>query len=403
MQGAGFRRSLPARWFLPAFLAALAACGSDDEPGGDDAASSSGAGAQSGAGAAAGSGGQSAGTGAAGAGGGTVDPEAWQAVTDTVEAAAAAAGVTDMGLLVVDARGQRVYERTWGAFTTGTRVSVASSSKMISGLVIFDVIRRGLLSLDSTTGEVLGWTGPHAAVTVRHLLSFTSGLPRDAQCTHLPSITLADCVDTIETLEPDAAPAEQFDYGSTHLAVAGRMAEVATGKGWNDLFAETLQVPLGLPADVEYFTSPRQMKGKTNPLLAGGMRASMDEYASMLALVFHEGEVEGVTVGTPALFAEQRIEPYPDVIIASSPQQKAGYDFRYGLTAWLECDTPATGCDVLSSPGAFGFTPWFDRATGYLAILGMELGSTPEGAGVVTFSVDLERTIQPLIVEALAR
>ena len=29
--------------------------------------------------------------------------------------------------------------------------------------------------------------------------------------------------------------------------------------------------------------------------------------------------------------------------------------------AWLECPPPAVNCAVLSSPGAFGFTPWLDR------------------------------------------
>ena len=48
--------------------------------------------------------------------------------------------------------------------------------------------------------------------------------------------------------------------------------------------------------------------------------------------------------------------------------------FRYGLAVWLECATPtafASGCNSQSSPGAFGFTPWFDRDAGYYAMIGM--------------------------------
>src|SRR5204862_6051686 len=144
----------------------------------------------------------------------------------------------------------------------------ASASKMVSGLVLFELIHRGLLSLDSTTGQVLGWTGANAAITLRQLLSFTSGLPREATCTVNPRATLADCAATMAAATPTAAPGTLFDYGSTHLLVAASMAETVTGLAWDDVFAATLRAPLGLPADVTYFTGPRQALGTTNPLVA---------------------------------------------------------------------------------------------------------------------------------------
>jgi hypothetical protein len=70
-------------------------------------------------------------------------------------------------------------------------------------------------------------------------------------------------------------------------------------------------------------------------------------------------------------------------------------DFRYGLSAWLECATPAEGCHKMSSPGAFGFTPWIDRENGYYAILGMEYESA-QG-----FGFRAEQKLQLLIEEAL--
>ena len=114
-----------------------------------------------------------------------------------------------------------------------------------------------------------------------------------------------------------ATPGTRFDYGSVHLEVAGRMAEVVTGKSWNELFAQAIRDPLGLPADIVYYANPLKATGTDNPLLAGA----------------------------------QTVTPYPDATIGKSP----GGDLRYGLTAWLECSTPQTGCAVISSPGAFGF------------------------------------------------
>jgi CubicO group peptidase (beta-lactamase class C family) len=348
-----------------------------------------------------------------GCGGGAPRPDAgsdagqdagdrWAAVRAAVEATAADAG-TDLTLVVFDATDARRLEVSVGAFTPDTRVAVASASKLVSGLVLFDVVRRGQLALGSTTGGVLGWTGPQAAITLEHLLSFTSGLPPEAPCTVNPFSTLAACAEAISGLTPLAPPGTRFDYGSTHLQVAARMAEVATGQRWAQLFDATLRTPLGLAPEVAYFTAPRQAVGQQNPLIAGGLRASVNEYAPLLQLAFHRGVLGPLVVGTPALFEAQAMEPFR-VTIGSSPVAALGYDFRYGLTSWLECPTPADGCQVLSSPGAFGFTPWYDRQAGYVAILGMEFTRGPGGAdaGVVNFAVGLEQALEPLIREALA-
>jgi D-alanyl-D-alanine-carboxypeptidase/D-alanyl-D-alanine-endopeptidase len=323
----------------------------------------------------------------------------FSAVAALVGERAAAAGVTTMGLAIWDASDTKIYEQMLGGFTADTRVAVASASKLVSGLVLFDLVRRGLLGLDSSTGEVLAWPAPNSAINLRQLLSFTSGLPSEAACTLNPLTTLANCAATLATATPLAAPGTEFDYGSTHLLVAAAMAEQVTGLRFAELFALVLQRPLGLPAEVAYFTAPRQAVGQINPLVAGGLRASMNEYHHFLALAFHRGSYAGLDLGTAALFADQAREPYPDVVIGNSPLPA----FRYGLAAWLECPTPATGCQVLASPGAFGFTPWFDRATGYYAILGMELESTGSDEGVVAFSVNLQADLQPLIVAALAK
>jgi CubicO group peptidase (beta-lactamase class C family) len=287
----------------------------------------------------------------------------------------------------------------YGDFAADRRIAVASASKMVAGLVIMRLVTQGYLGLDSTTGEVLGWSGPQASITLRQLLSFTSGMEREAPCTLLPSIALADCVATIAQTPLVAPPGTRFDYGSTHLHVAARMAEVATGSSWNAIFDAQLKAPLGLGADLQFYTAPRMGLGTTNPLVAGGMRATMNEYAQLLALDFNRGVHQGNRLIADSLFDAQATEPYPDAAIGVSPFANAGLNFHYGLAAWLECPPPAANCAVLSSPGAFGFTPWFDRASGYYAIIAMEV--TDSSSGVVPFSVQLAQDLKPLIRAAL--
>jgi len=316
-------------------------------------------------------------------------------------AQANAAAVGAFGLAIYGSGDQLLFQKMYGDFSPDRRVAVASSSKWISGLTLFRLVSDGRLSLDSTTGTVLGWTGPKSAITLRQLLSFTSGLPPDANCTLNPSIKLQDCVSQIAQLNLTATPGTRYDYGSTHLAVAGRMAEVVTGKTWNDLFAEQLRTPLGLPAEVTYYTAPNQLMGQQNPLVAGGLVVSMNEYAPLLGLLFRRGLLSGQRIIRDDLFTDQAKTPYPSAVIGESPMQQAGYPYLYGLTAWLECDTPATGCQVISSPGAFGFTPWIDRDAGYYAIIGT-LNTTSSGK-VVKASVDTAQQLKPAIRAALGK
>lgn len=307
---------------------------------------------------------------------------------------------TPMGITIYDRNGTKRHEKMFGGFSADERVAIASASKMVSGLVMFRLVSQGFLSLDSTTTEVLGWNGSNSAITLRQLLSFTSGLDRSAICTSNATITLAECVSIIEAAPATAPPATLFDYGSTHLHVAARMAEVVTGRNWNAIFAQQLRDPLRLSTDIQYFTAPRQSLGTSNPLVAGGLRMSMNEYANVLRLVFDMGMWDGTVLIPASMFDIQSRQPYPSVDIGNSPVAVAGLDFKYGLTAWLECSSPATGCTSISSPGAFGFTPWIDRGAGYFAILGMQAEPTGE---VVSWVLSLEQRLKPLIAEAIAQ
>jgi CubicO group peptidase (beta-lactamase class C family) len=325
--------------------------------------------------------------------GATTPTDPFAAVDSAARTAFEAQGIAGMGLMIYKRDGTKVFEHMYGNFSPDQRVAIASASKLVSGVTLFRLIDAGYLSLDSTTGQVLGWTGDQASITLRQLLSFTSGLAPENMCTYESTVTLSECVDTISLTGLIAAPGTRFDYGSVHLAVAGRMAEVVTGKAWNEIFEEEIRDPLGLPADIAYYANPLRLTGTDNPLLAGGLHVSMNEYEHVLHFVFDKGVWQGTALLAPGIFDTQTITPYPNAVIGKTP----GGNLRYGLTAWLECGTPETGCAVISSPGAFGFTPWLDRDAGYYAILGMQVRNNTE----THFGAQLEQELKPLIVQAL--
>jgi serine-type D-Ala-D-Ala carboxypeptidase/endopeptidase len=332
-------------------------------------------------------------------GSGAPIPQGFESVDRITRAAFVQQHIAGMGLSIFDSRGNKVFEQMYGDFSADRRIPIASASKWVAGLTILRLVDAGKLSLDSNTGQVLGWKGPQAAITLQHLLSFTSGLPPRDACTLRPGISLADCVATLSKLPLVAPPGTRFDYGNTHLHVAAGMAEVATGKTWNEIFGAELRAPLGIGAEAVFYTWPRQSKGTTNPLIAAGMRMTMNEYAKVLELAYHRGVYGGQRLIGDALFTAQATEPYPKAVIGDSPMQRVGLDYHYGLANWLECPPPAVNCPVQTSPGAFGFTPWVDRDGGYYAILGMDLGG--KRTGVVKFSVQLAEQLRPMILEAM--
>ena len=269
-------------------------------------------------------------------------PEAFKTIDATARAAFEEQGLSGMGLSIYDAQGNKVFEQMYGDFGADRRIPIASASKLVAGLTILRLIDQGRLSLDSTTAQVLSWNGPQGAITLKQLLSFTSGLPPRDACALRPGITLAECVNSLSKLKLVAAPGTRFDYGNTHLHVAARMAEVVTGKTWNAIFASELRAPLGIGAQAVFYTWPRRPEGTTNPLIAGGLQMTMNEYAKVLELEYQRGVYRGKRLIGDALFTAQATEPYPNAVIGDTPVGRIGLEYHYGLANWLECPPPAS-------------------------------------------------------------
>jgi serine-type D-Ala-D-Ala carboxypeptidase/endopeptidase len=332
----------------------------------------------------------------------TGDPEAaaaWQRVTDRLDAAAdEGMPETGMTLIVRDREGRIRYRHTVGGFEPDVRVPVASASKLVSGLVLLRQVEQGRLSLDSTTGGVLGWRGVQAGITLDQLGSFVSGYEGRPFCTLRTNITLAQCAFEIGSEPPASTPGSTLDYGPTHQHIAGAMAEEESGQDWNALFRTDLAEPLGLTdPDLRYVTVPKQQAGTTNPLVAGGLLATADEYEAFLAVVVRDGLAwDGTRLLSPGAVDRLFENPFPEARVANTPYEGIA-DFRYGFGTWLECEGGVPSCDVASSAGAFGTVPWVDRARGYQALLMME-----GDAGTATgFSAPLQQEVRPLVEAAL--
>lgn len=271
-------------------------------------------------------------------------------------------GGTGCALILIQ-DGKVIYRKAFGNFSENQVVPIASATKWLSGAVIMALVDQGKISLDDPAAKYLpNFTGDKANITIRQMFSHTSGLPGDSDCTRDRSGTLAECVDEIALVPLLARPGTQFYYGSCSMHTAGRIAEIVTGKSWDEVFQDTIAGPLGMTR-----TDYEGLGRTDNPLIAGGARSSIDDYSRFLQMILNRGVFEGKRVLSEAAVAEMLKDQTFGVPLVGTPY--ANYTnldpnlplTRYGIGHWLEVVDPATGAVVEhSSQGAFGCSPWID-------------------------------------------
>ncbi|MEV4745512.1 serine hydrolase domain-containing protein [Streptosporangium sp. NPDC049248] len=136
--------------------------------------------------------------------------------------------------------------------TTDSLFQIGSVTKVWTATQIMLLVERGELTLDTPVAEVLPEfrvADPEVtkAVTVRHLLSHTSGIDGDL---FLDTGRGDDCIERY--VEACAGLAQNHPLGVTQsycnsgFIVAGRIVERLTGKGWDTALREQIVEPLGL-------------------------------------------------------------------------------------------------------------------------------------------------------------
>jgi CubicO group peptidase (beta-lactamase class C family) len=338
------------------------------------------------------------------------DGDLWAPVTRELENAVQSGLIPGGAALEIYNDKGLLYSRHAGALTVTTREQVASSSKWVTALTLLRLVDKGQMSLADTTSRYLTdqrtgkpWSGIKGSVTLRQLLSFTSGFPGDHDCVQGNQVGFAECVQMIYEI-PDARmrqPGSTYIYGNIHMELAARMAEVATGKTWAQIFAEEIKRPLSLSVGTLY--------GAPNPNPAGSLGTTVVDYGKILAMVHGGGVAGGQRLLSAELIAEQRRDQFgPQTVIGFSPYTKFGYAYHYGLGAWRECEKPAdaAACDqdlTVSSAGKFGWYPWLDSKNRYFGVFGMREGDAASMENINGATMPLKSKIRALVVEILKK
>ena len=253
----------------------------------------------------------------------------------------------------------------FGDHTDATVAFIASSGKWLAAATLMTLVDQGLLHLDAPASRVLPELGPTLGrATLRQLLAHTSGYPAyQPDGRHRDDYQLlSESVAQLDPLAPLAEPGRRWVYGGLAMQAAGRMAEVVTGEPWEALFQRLIAAPLGM---TETRFTPVDGGIGHSPMLGGGARSSVRDYARFLAMLLAGGvAADGRRVLSPAAVAELQAD---QVGAAEVPADNFVWQVRgkthqgiYGLGEWREVVEGGRAL-VVSSPSWAGTYPWIDH------------------------------------------
>jgi CubicO group peptidase (beta-lactamase class C family) len=341
-----------------------------------------------------------AGCGAGGGSGAGSCPEAQTGQLESQMDATLSQAVSEVDFsYTVQRRDGRRYTFNRGNSTLQSTYQSASSSKLVSAVIILRLVEQGYLSLGARPQDFIGgWpidSGDSLfPMTLAQLLSFTSGLALQPEvepsCLNDPDSDLESCAFSIANAFAGngIVPGSEFLYASTHMHVAGLMAVKARGvASWQEVYAE-FKAQSGL-----FASSTFDLPSLANPRIAGGMRFTGEDYMAFFKAL-REGRLLNAT-SMSVLLADHTASAamvYSPIFSGIGGGAGLGEDWHYGLGLWHECRSTTFNCAPgarVSSPGARGTYPFWDRNKGYTGIV------VREGAfGTLTTGIQIERSVR---------
>lgn len=272
-----------------------------------------------------------------------------------------------------------IYQHCFGNYTPDTPVYIASAGKWLVAATIMSLVDDGKLSLDDHPSKYLPEfkNDPKDKATLRQLLSHTSGYP-PYQPEGKPVDkyqTLTESVAHILPLPLASQPGERFDYGGLAMQVAGRMAEVAGGTNWENLFQDRIARPCAMANT--HFTPVDQGEGHS-PMLAGGAQSTLRDYANFLSMIFNDGAFGETPVISSDDIREMQADQVRGALVKPGEfvERVRGLKHTaiYGLGEWREQLDAAGHAVLISSPSWAGTYPWIDKTTGVYGIIIAHVG-----------------------------
>ncbi len=271
---------------------------------------------------------------------------------------------------------------------------IASMTKPITAMAVMMLVEEGKLGLDDPverhlpefrgqmllkekTAEQTVLVKPTRAITIKDLLTHTSGLvgnsPLDADA--LDVLTLKEAVISYALSPLQFQPGSKWSYCNPGINTLGRLIEVASGDDYAKFMERRFFKPLKMkdttfwpssadvkkrlatsykpgadgkglePTTVKYLTAPYSSKRRT-PLAAGGLFSTAEDLLQLYRMVLNGGELDGKRYLKPETLKLMTQNHTGDL--------KAGFADGMGMGLGFQVVTTPTGVTGTLSAGTFG-------------------------------------------------
>jgi CubicO group peptidase (beta-lactamase class C family) len=272
---------------------------------------------------------------------------------------------------------------------------IASMTKSVTATTIMTLVDEGKLGLDVPVSKWLPEAGkvkmadgrsPARPITLRDLMSHTSGLAFPPRKANDGAHSLQSYVTQLLRAPLEFEPGSDYRYGFG-LTVAGRIAEIAAGRPFEELMRERVLDPLGMgdtafnPPDrlrdripFSYKTEEGRLVIAYNPFHtpdarvrrmvepSGGLFSTAADMATFYQMILDGGLHQGRRILTKAAVAEM-----------TRPHHAGGRTLNYGL-GWM-CSHPdrviikGFSERAFGHGGAYATHGWVDPENGTVSVL----------------------------------
>jgi D-alanyl-D-alanine carboxypeptidase len=252
--------------------------------------------------------------------------------------------------------------------TEQTVYQLASVTKPFTAMATLMLVEDGKLSLDGKVTEILpGLPAAWAPVTVRHLLSHTSGIKSYTDVFGEKKVAESQVFtpDQILALVKDApltfTPGEKFAYCNTGYYLLGMIVEKASGKPYGTFVADRIFKPLGMTStSLDDYADARPVRAKgysfTNSQTTAAEHTHPSQPVAAGALV---STVVDLAKWDAALTSRKLLKPASYDLMWTAMRFNSGTASHYAL-GW-EVQPYRTRARLSHGGGITGFSTFFAR------------------------------------------
>lgn len=307
----------------------------------------------------------------------------------------------------------------------GNIFRIASMTKPVTATAVLMLQDEGKLSVDDPVSKYLRELadiktadGKPGNLTLRHLLTHTSGMAEATREESQSSQTLAELIPHFATKPLVFEPGAKWQYCQSGIDTLGRIIEVVSGQSFPEFLEKRLFGPLGMK-DTTFYPNDEQRsrlampyrrvddklepaplmtgfdpnQNRRFPAANGGLFSTANDYARFCQMILNRGMLNGM----------QYIKPESVKLMTSiqTGDLKTGFTEGNGWgLGWCVVRNPEDVTGMLSPGtfghgGAFGTQAWIDPAKKVIYILMVQRVNFPNAD-----SSDVRRAFQAAAAES---